>query len=217
MPRTGRPREFDRDKAVQAAMELFWEHGYEPTSLSQLKACMGGISSASFYAAFGSKEALFQEGLAKYLATHGQVMTPLHDPSLKPRDAVEQALRRSARMQSGQDHPLGCFVTLSTTNCSPENRHLRTLVEQERERNRTALADCIQRAVDCGDLRADTDTAGLATLLNTFLLGISLEARDGTAHGKLDAAASQLMRMWDALAEPKCVQTDEPRRRDHRR
>ncbi|MBC9205238.1 TetR/AcrR family transcriptional regulator [Roseomonas aerophila] len=202
MPRTGRPRGFDRDQAVEAAMELFWEHGYEPTSLSQLKACMGGISSASFYAAFGSKEALFQEGLARYLATHGQVMAPLHDPSLKPREAVEQALRRSARMQSGRDHPLGCFVTLSATNCSPENRHLRALVQQERERNRTALADCIQRAVDRGELQAKTDTAGLTTLFNTFLLGISLEARDGTELEKLDAAASQLMRMWDALAEP---------------
>jgi len=200
MVRTGRPRAFDRDEAIAAAMTLFWEQGYEPTSLSQLKACMGGISSASFYAAFGSKEALFQEGLARYLATYGQVMAPLRDPFLRPRDAVEQALRQSARMQSGQDHPLGCFVTLSATNCSPDNLHLRALLEQERERNRAALAGCIQRAVDEGELPDSTDVSTLTTLFSTFLLGMSLEARDGTEHQKLDAAASQLMQIWDTLA-----------------
>lgn len=61
MPRTGRPRAFNRDEAVAAAMLLFWEYGYESTSLAQLRAGMGNISAASFYAAFESKEALFRE------------------------------------------------------------------------------------------------------------------------------------------------------------
>jgi TetR/AcrR family transcriptional repressor for divergent bdcA len=103
-------------------------------------------------------------------------------------------------MQSGQDHPLGCFVTLSATNCSPDNRHLRALLEQERERNRAALAGCIQRAVDEGELSDSTDVSTLTTLFSSFLLGISLEARDGTEHQQLDAAASQLMQIWDTLA-----------------
>ena len=88
MARTGRPRGFDKGEAVQQAMALFWEHGYEATSLAQLKAAMGGISTASFYAAFGSKEALFRQAVDSYLATHGQVMAPLSDPALPPREAV---------------------------------------------------------------------------------------------------------------------------------
>ncbi|WP_312464268.1 TetR/AcrR family transcriptional regulator, partial [Pantoea endophytica] len=64
MMRTGRPRQFDRDEAVIKAMHLFWENGYESTSLAQLKASIGkGITAPSFYAAFGSKEALFAEAV----------------------------------------------------------------------------------------------------------------------------------------------------------
>ncbi len=58
MPRTGRPREFDRDQALVAATDLFWRHGFEGASLAQLREAMGHISSASFHAAFKSKEAL---------------------------------------------------------------------------------------------------------------------------------------------------------------
>ena len=70
MARTGRPRAFDRDDAVDQAMQLFWQHGYDSTSLSLLKAALGGgISAPSFYAAFGSKEALFDECVQRYLTT----------------------------------------------------------------------------------------------------------------------------------------------------
>ena len=59
---------------------------------------MGGLSAASFYGAFGSKEKLYREALARYLGTYGQVVAALHDETLTPRDALEQALRLSARM-----------------------------------------------------------------------------------------------------------------------
>jgi AcrR family transcriptional regulator len=55
----GRPRVFDREQALSAAMEVFWDKGYEGASLDDLQAAMGGISPPSFYSAFGSKEALF--------------------------------------------------------------------------------------------------------------------------------------------------------------
>ncbi len=84
MPRTGRPRGFDKDETLRQALRLFWEQGYEATSLAQLKAAMGGISAASFYAAFGSKEDLFRAALDLYLQTHGKLMYALEDPALSP-------------------------------------------------------------------------------------------------------------------------------------
>ena len=66
MAHTGRPRKFDRDKAVMASMELFWKHGFEGTSLERLRQAMGGLSSASFYATLSPKRrstARFSRGI----------------------------------------------------------------------------------------------------------------------------------------------------------
>ncbi len=200
MPRTGRPREFDRADAVRAAVRLFWEHGYEATSLAQLRAAMGDLSAASFYAAFGSKEGLFREAVAEYAATFGRVTDPLRDRSLPPRAAVERALRASARMQADPAHPLGCLVAQGMTNCSPENEPVGVVLAAERDANRRGLLACVRRAVAAGTLSAGTDAAGLAAMFNTFLLGLSAQARDGVPAATLDAAVTRLMAAWDAAA-----------------
>ncbi|MFW7268244.1 TetR/AcrR family transcriptional regulator [Gluconacetobacter sp. Hr-1-5] len=200
MARTGRPREFDRDRAIDAAMALFWAQGYEPTSLSQLKACMGDISPASFYAAFGSKEALFREVVQQYLATYGQVMAPLWDESLAPRDAIERTLRGSARMQAARTHPTGCLVVSGASNCSPENEPVRTLLAAERQRTRAGIRACVERAIADGELRASAATDVLPDVLTTFFHGMTCEARDGMAAKKLDATVTSLLTLWDINA-----------------
>ena len=197
MPRTGRPREFDRDGAIDAAMQLFWRQGYESTSLDQLKRAMGDLSAASFYGAFGSKESLYREALGRYLSTHGQVIAALHDETLAPRNALEQALRRSARMQTDAELPTGCMVVLSAANASPENTHLQALVAAERGRTREAVRHCIERAVASGELRPGADAEGLATLADALLVGMSVQARDGVTHATIEAAVSSLLQLWD--------------------
>lgn len=197
MARTGRPREFDRDKALEAAMTLFWAQGYEPTSLNQLKACMGDISPASFYAAFGSKEALFREVFEHYLETHGRAIAILRDETLPPRQAIELALRRSARMQTEPTHPPGCLTILGASNCSPENKHIEGILATERARNREAIKACVARAIASGELSSSTDADALTTTFDTFLLGIALEAKDGASAGRLETAISLLMQLWD--------------------
>lgn len=199
MAQMGRPRTFDRDEAVQQAMHLFWEHGYESTSLNQLKSGIaGGITAPSFYAAFGSKEALFREVVERYVATHGQVNASLWDESLPPRRAIELALRRSAKMQTERSHPKGCLLVLAASTCSPEHEHVQNLLAKQRSRTRAGMEQCVQRAVDVGDLPADTNVRAFAAGFHSFLLGLSMQARDGVPGSVLDAAVSGLMRSWDA-------------------
>ncbi|WP_226000116.1 TetR/AcrR family transcriptional regulator [Paenibacillus sp. BJ-4] len=200
MVRTGRPRKFSRDEAISQAMMLFWEHGFESTSLAQLKKAMGGISSASFYAAFESKDALFKEALDRYLATFGQVSTCLTDYSLSSRTAIELALRRSAIMQTEQTHPLGCLVILSANTCSPENTHIRELLIRQRAVTRNKFYARIERATKNGELQESTNVSMLTTLFVTFLEGISTEARDGVSLDNIDAAITKLMELWDTCA-----------------
>lgn len=205
MARTGRPRQFDRDDAVDQALQLFWQHGYDATSLAQLKAGLGGgISAPSFYAAFGSKEALFDECVQLYLATYAQVTACLWDDSLPPRQAIETALRRSARMQCDDTHPKGCMVTLGVMSApSPENAHVAQALTRSRQRTRAGIQACVERAVNAGELASGTSTAAMATVFDSFLQGISILARDNTALENIDAAITQVMQTWDIAASRK--------------
>ncbi|MBK5417314.1 TetR/AcrR family transcriptional regulator [Pseudomonas sp. TH31] len=202
MATMGRPRTFDRDMAITQAMHLFWEHGYESTSLSQLKAAMGnGISAPSFYAAFGSKEALFQEVVERYQSSHGRVTEALFDAHLPPREAIELTLRRSAKMQSETGHPPGCLVTLGVMHtCSAQPTAVSAPLAEARARNRAGIIACIERGIAQGELQADTDTCALAAMFDSFLLGLTALARDGIPHAVMDASVTQVMAVWDALS-----------------
>lgn len=200
MAQMGRPRQFDRDAALTRAMHLFWEHGYEATSLSRLKTVLG-ISAPSFYAAFGSKEALFQEAVQRYLATHGTVNDCLWDRQLAPRLAIETALRRSACMQSESGHPSGCMVVLGVVGTGGDaDSNLTGLLDASRAKTGAGILACVERGIVDGTLRLDTDPRALATVFESFLVGLSTLARDGVTAAAMDAAITQIMRLWDAMA-----------------
>ncbi|MHC8314624.1 TetR/AcrR family transcriptional regulator [Pseudomonas sp. LB3P31] len=207
MAQMGRPRTFDRDAAINQAMNLFWEHGYDSTSLSQLKASIGGgISAPSFYAAFGSKEALFQEVMAHYLSTHGRVTESLFDETLAPREAIELTLRRSAKMQTEPDHPRGCLVSLGLMSaCSQESKVISRPLAESRALNRVGITKCVERGVAEGQLRPTVDIEALATMFDSFLSGLSILARDGVSHAALDAAVTQVMSVWDGARAPATI------------
>lgn len=195
----GRPRTFDRDKAIENAMYLFWQYGYESTSLSQLKAVIGrGISAPSFYAAFSSKEALFKECVERYMSTFGRVTAYLWDPSLSPRDALEKTLRKSAQMQCESGHPSGCMVGLGALSApSSENSSVAEPLARSRKRTRDGIAAVIQRAVDVGQLSHSVSATVLTNAFSTFLFGLSIQARDGATAGDLNEAITQMMHLWD--------------------
>ena len=202
MAQMGRPRNFDREQAVEQALHLFWQHGYDATSLAQLKAGLGGgISAPSFYAAFGSKEALFEECVQRYLSTYAQVTECLWDVSLPPRQAIETALRQSVRMQCEDGHPKGCMVALGVMSApSPENARVANALTHSRLRTRAGIVACVERAVREGQLPETTEAAVMATVFDSFLQGVSILARDNVPHAILDAAISQLLMTWDAAA-----------------
>ena len=202
MAQMGRPRTFDREQAVEQAMHLFWQHGYDATSLAQLKAGLGGgISAPSFYAAFGSKEALFDECVQRYLATYAQVTACLWDEALPPRQAIETALRQSARMQCDNAHPKGCMVTLGVMSApSSENARVADALTQSRARTRAGIVACVERAINDGYLPDTLHAAAMATVFDSFLQGVSIQARDNVPHAVIDAAISQLMLTWDIAA-----------------
>lgn len=200
MAKMGRPRTFDRGLAIDQAMHLFWQHGYDCTSLNQLKAHIGGgITAPSFYSAFGSKEGLFKEVVIRYMATHGRVTESLFDTALSPRAAIELTLRHSAAMQWNTDHPKGCMVALGTmSGCSPDTAAIAQPLNEARALTRAGILGCIERGITQGELAGDTDAETLATMFESFLLGLSPLARDDVPLARIDAAITRIMSVWDA-------------------
>lgn len=202
MPKTGRPREFDKDQALDAALIVFWEYGYEAASLSQLRSAMG-LSSASLYAAFTSKRGLFEAVVERYADTFGRVTGPASCADLEAREAVELTLRQSVAMQTDASHPRGCLFVSSGSPAGLEDRQVRELLMMRRSMDRTNLTACVQRGIDSGELPADLDAEALGSAFHTFLVGISTEARDSLERATLDRAVDYLMGLWDLMAGPR--------------
>lgn len=184
-------------------MLLFWERGYERTSLDELRRSIGGeqpLSSASFYAAFGSKDALYREALARYHALHGGMLDMLRDTSSTPRARLERALRASVAVQGDASHPLGCMLTLSAPIDAQAGGNARALAANGRGVTRAALRDCLQAGVDAGELQPDADLQGLTALFDGFLLGVSIQVRDGVPLAAIEAGIGCALAAWDACA-----------------
>ncbi|UGQ13662.1 TetR/AcrR family transcriptional regulator [Yinghuangia sp. ASG 101] len=194
----GRPRAFDRDAALASAMRVFWERGYEATSMTDLTSAMG-IGSPSLYAAYGSKEALFREAVALYGASVGEPITRALADIPTAREAIAAVLRAVAWSGTQDDAPSGCMIVLSATNCSAANTPVRDFLAERRRLNADHLAARLARGVDDGELPADTDIHAAAAFYNAVTQGMSVQARDGASRADLEALADRAMAAWDAV------------------
>jgi len=192
----GRPREFDRTEALNKAMKLFWQKGYTATSMNDLYEAMG-IKSPSLYAAFGSKEDLYDEVLQHY----EQCVAPLiwgdmaNEPS--PKKAIAQWLARSAEILTRCDLPHGCMVTLSAV-ASEGNERLGERVRQLRDGGIAQLKARLSEAQERGELPATTDIDALTRLYVSIQQGMSIQARDGASRETLLGIARMAMGLWPA-------------------
>lgn len=192
--RRGRPRAFDREEALAAAMHLFWQKGYSATSICDLTSAMG-IGSPSLYAAFGSKEALYAEALDHYTRTNEAVAWGGFFASETARGAVAAFLHDSAIGLS--QAAKGCMVTLSAVGAEG-HAELGALVASARKATLTRLEHRIEQGQLAGEIGGTVDIRGLARFVQSVQNGMSLLARDGAGPGELKAVAETAMLGWDA-------------------
>lgn len=194
----GRPRSFDRDAVLQQAMRMFWERGYESTSLADLTSATG-LKPPSLYAAFGSKEGLFREAVELYTRTDGALTGTALDGGPTAREAVGRMLRENACGYTEDGRPPGCMIVLAATTCAVENESVRQLLADTRADTLRSIRARLERGVADGDLPAGTDTGQLADFYGTVLFGLSIRARDGASREALLRVADSAMHAWDAL------------------
>ncbi|AYG80512.1 HTH-type transcriptional repressor ComR [Streptomyces hundungensis] len=189
----GRPRSFDRGKALEQATMEFWRHGYEATSVADLTRAMG-IGAPSLYAAFGDKRALFEEVLSVYGATHGAFMTRAFAEEPTARRAVARLLREAAAEFTDPAHPYGCLVISAAANCTTEA--IKVDLRERRNANLAAFESRIAADIAAGHLPEGTDARVLARFSGAVFQGMSQQARDGAGRAELEAVAEAAMLAW---------------------
>jgi AcrR family transcriptional regulator len=191
----GRPRSFDRDKALERAMHVFWKQGYEATSVNDLTQAMR-INPPSLYAAFGDKEHLYLEALERYQRSRLESVTKWLDEEPTAKAAVARLLTEAAGLLVRSGAPRGSMLVLSAMNCADAS--LQSRLAQRRASGRTILKARIDRGAREDELPPGTDTAALTDFYMTVFQGMSVQARDGATRRSLLATAQAAMRAWPA-------------------
>src|SRR2546422_2791402 len=175
----GRPRASAVDEALDRALRVFWQHGYEGTALSDLTEAMG-ISRPSLYAAFGNKEALFRKVLDRYAdGPAAYVRQALNEPTA--RAVVEGLLRGAADLLTRPGNPPGCLMVNGALSCGEAADPIRQELASRRAADEAALRQRLKHAKSTGDLPADSDPADLARYVVTFVRGMAVQAAGGAS------------------------------------
>jgi AcrR family transcriptional regulator len=189
-----RAREFDVDHAVDAALHVFWQKGYEGTSLANLTEALG-INRPSLYAAFGSKEGLFLRAVDRYIAGPGAPVSAAMNA-----DTAHEVARRMMRFYAdaaGQpDRPRGCLLVQGALVCGEEGDSVKRALADKRHFSEGALVARFERARRDGDLAKDARPADLARYVWTVCNGLAVQAVGGATREQLRRVIDIAMRGW---------------------
>ncbi|MEN2990486.1 TetR/AcrR family transcriptional regulator [Tistrella sp. BH-R2-4] len=172
-PRGGRPWSFDRDKAIETAMRLFWRHGYDGVSIGDLTKAIG-IAPPSLYAAFGSKAALYGEAVLRYEQTVGWLDMTAIRSATSLAGAVRALLEQAVKSVTDPALEPGCMISSGMITCHPEHASLARDAAARRDAMRERIAEALQPFAGTDEIRQ------LARHLAAVMQGISIQARDGS-------------------------------------
>ncbi|QWU17598.1 transcriptional regulator, TetR family [Paenibacillus sophorae] len=191
---TGRPRTFDNTEALKSALQVFWEKGYEGSSLSDLTEAMK-INRSSLYATFGSKEQLFNQALDLYFEGPPKLTGAAFNETTA-RAVVERLLNVTADSVTNPSTPKGCLTIRGAIACGEDAEVIRQELTSRRVETEMALRHRFEEAKSAGDLPAGSDPAALARYIMTITEGMSIRAADGSTRDELQDVIDITMQAW---------------------
>ncbi|HEJ7000201.1 MULTISPECIES: TetR/AcrR family transcriptional regulator [Serratia] len=196
----GRPKQFDRDRALESALDLFWRHGYEATSLADLVE-VTGAKAPTLYAEFGNKEGMFRAAVERYLQKYTTCTNQLLEQDLPVAEIVEAYVRSSVEVFTDPDTPSGCFMVCASAALSSASDDVAQMLRRKHYAQEAALKACFDRKVQQGELLAKTDTTLLAKYVICTIEGMSVQAREGASRSDLLRLLEALMLVWPRLSQ----------------
>jgi AcrR family transcriptional regulator len=191
----GRPREFDRDAALEAAMLLFWRKGYAMTSMNDLCEAMG-IRSPSLYAAFASKEGLYLEAFDHYVRTVGPPVWDRLAEGATARAGVESLLLAATEsLPKSRTAPAGCMAALAAVGDEWPTA-IAGVVRKVRLKMLGNLRARLAAAAAEGELPDSADIEHLSRFYLSVFEGMAIQARDGASRAELRGVAATAMAAW---------------------
>lgn len=187
-----RPKSFDENAVLDQAVELFWERGYEGTSLADLESHLG-LGRQSLYNTFGDKQALFLKALDRYRHDVGEAaLAKLNAPGAGL-DAIRAFFEWSVEMLTAPGPRRGCFVANTITERGSQDTDVLLRCNHARDALERAFRRALTRAKTQGEIASDLDVDATATLLVTQNYGLNVLAKTGTTRGELRAAVEVLL------------------------
>jgi AcrR family transcriptional regulator len=190
----GRHREFDVDEALDAALSVFWQKGYEGTSFEDLTSATG-VARPGLYSAFGNKEALFRKALDRYDSKYMSFMSEALSET-RASDVVRRILEGSVEVQTLYSANRGCLGLNGALACSDEGEPIRKELVARRNATEAALRRRLQRARQEGDLPQSADCAMLASYVMTVNQGLAVQAKAGAPKATLRAIVEHVLTTW---------------------
>lgn len=192
----GRPKVFDREAALDKAMTLFWQHGYEATSLSDLVEATGA-KAPTLYAEFVNKEGLFRAVLDHYIAH----FAAKHEAKLccddKPvDDALKDYFTAVATCYTSKDTPAGCFMINTSAALAASSKEIAKTIKSRHAVQEQTLREFLQHRQEKGEIPAGKDVKELALFLSCVLQGMSISAREGASFDTLMQITRTTLGLW---------------------
>jgi AcrR family transcriptional regulator len=190
--KTGRPISFDKDAALEAAMLLFWERGFEGTCMTSLTQAMG-LSPSSIYAAFGDKHTLYQLAVKRYLETRAEyAVRALEEPTLEK--VIRALFDNTVAFLTTPGHPPTCMTLAGAMGTSVDATPARDLMTEIRKQNEVAIRERLIQARKSGELSKDINVDDYTRYLSSILAGLSIQAANGSTKAELKRTAQMAVR-----------------------
>jgi TetR/AcrR family transcriptional repressor of nem operon len=172
----GRPREFDEEQVLDAAMKAFWANGYEATSLADLVS-VTGLHKGSLYQAFGDKHTLFVQTLNRYLQNVRHYKTEILRNAASPLGGIRAVLNGFIDMsEDDADCPQGCMAVKSLVEMAPHDAEVQSIMANHKNVMRTEFESRLAQAQADGDLDAEKSPQMIAALIMIFMDGLATQA-----------------------------------------